>query len=192
MTHEPQQTAADCSRPQRSSKFWTPEQDAIVSMLWARGESAQAVGLRVGKSRNAVIGRLHRLALPPRDTAKLSWRQQIGHLHAGLKYKAVLSPEDKAAQQARRKALQAERNTTTARIRVMNGAPQRKPVALPQPPPHDGPSYGILDVPDNGCRFAVTGHNVVRDEHRFCGRPVMGTTSWCDYHKSVVFHSVQP
>lgn len=40
---------------------WTPEQDRIIRTAMIRGESFTIAGQRVGKSRNAVAGRVHRL-----------------------------------------------------------------------------------------------------------------------------------
>ena len=42
---------------------WTAEEDAILNACWKSGMSARQIGPRVKKSRNAVIGRLHRLRL---------------------------------------------------------------------------------------------------------------------------------
>jgi GcrA cell cycle regulator len=50
-----------------SALTWTPEQDAQVRALWRKGLTASKVGLEMGVSRNAIIGRLHRLGEPKRD-----------------------------------------------------------------------------------------------------------------------------
>lgn len=39
---------------------WTPKMDEIAAKLWNEGKSAGEVGAVVGKSRSAVIGRVHR------------------------------------------------------------------------------------------------------------------------------------
>jgi hypothetical protein len=41
--------------------MWTPEMDAIALRMVGEGKSRTEVGKTLGKSRNAVIGRLHRL-----------------------------------------------------------------------------------------------------------------------------------
>jgi len=43
------------------SNAWTPEEDATLLRLQLEGFSAAEIGRTFGKSRNAVIGRLHRL-----------------------------------------------------------------------------------------------------------------------------------
>lgn len=46
---------------------WTPEEDAQLKALWAAGLSATQAGLRLGRSRNSVCGRVDRLDLPARN-----------------------------------------------------------------------------------------------------------------------------
>jgi GcrA cell cycle regulator len=46
--------------------LWPEERDAQLRELWASGLSSAQMGLQLGVSRNAVIGRAHRLRLPPR------------------------------------------------------------------------------------------------------------------------------
>lgn len=43
-----------------------PALEPELRQLWADGLSTREIGLKIGKSKNAVIGRAHRLKLPPR------------------------------------------------------------------------------------------------------------------------------
>lgn len=52
--------------PPLSSKWWSREQDETLINLWALGLSASQVGSELNKTRCAVLGRLHRLHVPPR------------------------------------------------------------------------------------------------------------------------------
>ena len=45
---------------------WTEERIAQLRSLWAQGLSASQIGLRIAKTRSAVLGKVHRLNLPPR------------------------------------------------------------------------------------------------------------------------------
>lgn len=47
---------------------WTAEQEQQLTDLWSQGLSAGAIALRMGKSRNGIIGKAHRLDLPSRPT----------------------------------------------------------------------------------------------------------------------------
>ena len=56
MTGEPQQ------------KDWTPARIALLRALWAEGLSTAAIGQHLQVSKNAVIGKVHRLHLPSRPS----------------------------------------------------------------------------------------------------------------------------
>jgi GcrA cell cycle regulator len=47
---------------------WTEEEDATLRRLWAGGDTAGVIAQRMGRKRNGVIGRAHRLCLPSRPS----------------------------------------------------------------------------------------------------------------------------
>lgn len=47
---------------------WRPEEDARLRALWADGLSTNAIAAALGRSKNSVIGRAHRLKLPARPS----------------------------------------------------------------------------------------------------------------------------
>jgi GcrA cell cycle regulator len=49
-------------------QVWTEEAIARLRMLWAEGHSASEIGRRLGVSKNAVVGKVHRLGLPARPS----------------------------------------------------------------------------------------------------------------------------
>ena len=49
---------------------WTPERDDRLRTLWDSGLSGSKIGVRLGATKNAVIGRAHRLKLSPRWTRR--------------------------------------------------------------------------------------------------------------------------
>src|SRR5262249_43719531 len=51
--------------------LWTAEQDALLKQRWEAGITSGQIARETGKSRNAVIGRVHRLKLKtPNSTGK--------------------------------------------------------------------------------------------------------------------------
>ena len=42
---------------------WTPELTDLVERLWMEGKSSNQIGRMIGKTRNAVIGKVHRMGL---------------------------------------------------------------------------------------------------------------------------------
>ena len=47
---------------------WTPERIETVTRLWNEGLTTAEIGRAVGMSKNAVVGKAHRLQLPPRPS----------------------------------------------------------------------------------------------------------------------------
>lgn len=47
---------------------WTTELVAELVRLWNEGASTAEIGRRLGISKNAVVGKAHRLSLPPRPS----------------------------------------------------------------------------------------------------------------------------
>jgi GcrA cell cycle regulator len=53
-------------RRKEMSADWTPERVAALIALWNEGHSTSEIGRRLGITKNAVIGKVHRLGLPKR------------------------------------------------------------------------------------------------------------------------------
>ena len=47
---------------------WTEERITLLRKLWAEGYSASRIGKELGVSKNAVVGKAHRIKLPPRPS----------------------------------------------------------------------------------------------------------------------------
>jgi GcrA cell cycle regulator len=50
------------------SRVWDADDDARLTLLWAEGMSTVQIGLRIGRTKSAVIGRARRLGLLPRPS----------------------------------------------------------------------------------------------------------------------------
>lgn len=48
--------------------IWTPERVEQLGKLWTEGLSTAEIGRRLGITKNAVVGKAHRLALEPRPS----------------------------------------------------------------------------------------------------------------------------
>jgi GcrA cell cycle regulator len=46
--------------------IWTPERIELMKSLWDEGVTTAEIGRRIGVSKNAVVGKVHRLGLVPR------------------------------------------------------------------------------------------------------------------------------
>ena len=47
---------------------WTPERISTLMVLWGEGVSTSEIGRRLGVTKNAVVGKVHRLGLPKRNS----------------------------------------------------------------------------------------------------------------------------
>ena len=50
--------------------MWSKEQIDVLRRLWSRGEPARIIALQLRTTRNAVIGKAHRLKLESRTISK--------------------------------------------------------------------------------------------------------------------------
>src|SRR5436853_2668703 len=50
---------------------WTPERIASLIALWEEGVTTAEIGRRIGVTKNAVIGKVHRIGLVPRVVKEL-------------------------------------------------------------------------------------------------------------------------
>ena len=47
---------------------WTPDRVKTLMALWAEGISTLEIGRRLGVTKNSVVGKVHRLGLPKRQS----------------------------------------------------------------------------------------------------------------------------
>jgi GcrA cell cycle regulator len=52
--------------PERVELTWTPERIECLTRLWEEGVTTAEIGRRIGVTKNAVIGKVHRIGLVPR------------------------------------------------------------------------------------------------------------------------------
>jgi hypothetical protein len=68
-----------------SDDKWPLEKIDLLRSLWARGDSGSEIGRIMGISKNAVVGKAHRLLLPPRPSPiKAGQRQYSARRHAAF------------------------------------------------------------------------------------------------------------
>ncbi len=136
-----------------SPQDWSDEQVADLDRLWRRGETASAIGRALGKTKNSVIGKAHRLKLPGRPSP-------LG-----------LTKSDRA--RARGEAL--PKPTPPARLKpaIKVAAPKkRRPFMTPEPPPRST----IITRP---CRWPMWDDVV---SHVYCGEQRRAGSSYCPEH----------
>jgi GcrA cell cycle regulator len=157
---------------------WTADRVELLKKLWAEGHSASQIAgkLGMGVTRNAVIGKVHRLSLAGRATApktprpataptsKLTADRRVHRPVSGLGGGAAAAPR--------------EEYRPSPRIQ-----PEPKPIRLVDLP-KDG-RITILHLSDKTCRWPIGEPN--HDDFCFCGHNPREGSPYCEYHARLAY-----
>ena len=157
---------------------WTDERIEQLKQLWEKGLTASQIAdkLAGGISRNAVIGKAHRLGLKARPSpVKTGEGGTVAEA-------AVEAPRPAAAPVASVAAPMAE-------------APRPKPAPTRPAVPSIGGGNAsgkttLLDLNDKICKWPI-GHPGEPDFH-FCGKPAQASFPYCGEHCAVAYQAQLP
>ena len=153
---------------------WETDQVQMLEKLWKEGLSASQIARELGGgvTRNAVIGKVHRMGFADRGLPSR------GGNSGGRKS----SPEAAAAAAAR--------GSGSAHKGSRAGSGKSASSSLPPPVPQLQPAdedVRVLDLADHKCRWPM-GDPQDKDNFRFCGaRKVSAEKVYCDYHTHVAY-----
>lgn len=137
---------------------WTDQDVAMLQRLWKEGHSATEIGERLGVSRNAVLGKLHRLSFQD-------------------------SPDGKPVKPARANLQRPPAPPRKPKVKLVPPAP--KPVlpsvqlvddSIVKPRPL---LMKLFDLDNNDCRWPVEGEKA---NTLFCGHNTHEGKVYCAYH----------
>ena len=132
---------------------WTPEREKKLRILWEKGHTASQIATLIGETtRNAVIGKAHRLNLEARVTSRKS-SVSIKTKKEGIN---VEIKDEKLSRKARFKSLLLDKNFE------------------PENPKK------LEELTDDTCRWPI-GHPYEK-EFYFCGRKSLEKFSYCKLH----------
>lgn len=138
---------------------WNEINTALALKLWTEGQSAQSVAKQIGApSRNAVIGRMHR----------------IGH---------KLAKEDAAVRRGCKGRYKPPRQNAAPKVKPMTAKPREEPArTLELPPEPTRAPATLMQAHPFGCRWPITEEPYgYMDEILFCNdRRFRG--SYCEKH----------
>jgi len=158
---------------------WTDQRVEKLEKLWKEGKSAAEIAKELGDvTRNAVIGKAHRLGLSGRPQSSAS--TQTKKDTSGKTAKSI-SPKKvaEAKKQASAKAV-AETQAKTVPAAVVRSAATRAAER-----PEDG--LTILDLSERVCKWPI-GDPRDADFH-FCGGPSRPGTPYCDEHVAMAYQT---
>ena len=155
---------------------WNDERVELLKKLWAEGLSASQIAGRLGGvTRNAVIGKVHRLGLSGRATSPRSASPRPRRNHV--------------PRQNRSPSLLFGTRGNTA----LKAAYDAEPEFLPAPveelviPLHERAS--ILTLKESMCHWPIGDPG--DPEFHFCGRKKSGAIPYCDYHARRAYQPAQ-
>ena len=160
---------------------WTEERVELLKRLWAEGLSASQIAARLGGvTRNAVIGKVHRLGLSGRATTS--------RVKAARPRRRVATRMD----QARRPILPTRGNVALKPIYEEEADVDMHPAPAPIEelviPPSERAT--ILTLKEQMCRWPI-GDPVESDFH-FCGRKSAQGMPYCEHHARIAYQPLQP
>lgn len=156
---------------------WNEESEAKLKKLWSESLPASQIAVELGApSRNAILGKVHRLGLAGR-------KKKFGE--AGATPKSARAAATANSSEARRPKI------TLAAVKPKLPA-QRVPekvsiwIALPAPPQRAG-DFGprtILDLGRRHCRFPLFKGHEPMEQKFYCGEPKFDG-SYCKHHAAL-------
>ena len=155
---------------------WTEERVELLKKLWAEGLSASQIAGRLGGvTRNAVIGKVHRLGLAGRATSSRSSAPRPRRTHVpranrapslmfGTRGNTALKPQYEAKQDAEPAPL----------VELVIPLNERA---------------SIMTLKESMCRWPIG--DPAEPEFHFCGRKKCGTLPYCEHHARMAYQPVQ-
>ncbi|MFQ6552987.1 GcrA family cell cycle regulator [Aestuariibius insulae] len=173
---------------------WTDERVETLKRMWSEGQSASQIAKELGGvTRNAVIGKVHRLGLSNRAGATPA---------APVKEKAAPKP---AAQPARAQTAEQTKAKTDPDPVIPMSAARRAIIPAGQPlPPQPSANeispealakvsevekgskkISLMELTERTCKWPVG--DPATDDFWFCGLPVQQGKPYCEAHVGVAF-----
>lgn len=162
---------------------WTDEHIETLKTMWNAGKSASQIARHLGGvSRNAVIGKTHRLGLQGRSLTYLSGR--VGHLtQEGLER---VREATKERQRRRREQREKLRNA------IRRSKEQPRMPRSPMPPDRPAPASRMVSFADLGkddCRWPIGEPG--KPGFGFCGCQRVDGMSYCEHHARIAYVPVK-
>ncbi|MEM7669916.1 MAG: GcrA family cell cycle regulator [Pseudomonadota bacterium] len=175
---------------------WTDERVEKLKELWAEGMSASQIAKSLGGvTRNAVIGKVHRLGLSNRGTS-------VSNNPATEDAKPVEKPAPKPAQAAApaptpAEPVKAPPVTVPQRVApVIRDASQPRAPGLPTPEEEAARAtlaeiekmakrLDLLELTERTCKWPIG--DPAEENFFFCGLPCVPSKPYCEHHVAVAF-----
>jgi len=159
---------------ERKDMTWTDDRVELLKKLWSDGLSASQIAAELGGiTRNAVIGKVHRLGLSGRAKAPSSTAPRPRKARPPSHVLRMTRPAMRG-------------NTALARhaLAVYELDPEPEPMPLENIIPI-GQRCSLLELSDAKCRWPIGDPGT--SDFFFCGGPPVGELPYCAYHARIAY-----
>jgi GcrA cell cycle regulator len=179
---------------------WTDERVELLKKLWGEGQSASQIAKELGGvTRNAVIGKVHRLGLSNRATGGTAAKTAEA---TGAKEKPAAAAKSKPEPRPSPKT-EAARPPTPHDNRPIHARKQIIPAGQPLPPQPSANEISpealakvnevekkskkitLMELTERTCKWPVG--DPATEDFWFCGLPVKSGKPYCEAHVGVAF-----
>ncbi|MFK7763964.1 MAG: GcrA family cell cycle regulator [Roseobacter sp.] len=173
---------------------WTDERVELLKKMWGEGQSASQIAKELGGvTRNAVIGKVHRLGLSNRATTTTKSEPKA---KPSPKAEAKPKPQPKPAEPAAKASEPLAAKPIPARKQII---PAGQPLP-PQPSANEispealakvsaiekkAKKLTLMELTERTCKWPVG--DPATDDFWFCGLPVQQGKPYCEAHVGVAF-----
>ena len=186
---------------------WTDERVDLLSRLWLEGKSASqiATALGAGLTRNAVIGKVHRLGLAGRIKTGViasSGAEEAGVARVSGAFEGLSevsgAPRRNAARSSAAAATVSAPASAVAGARTIQGNTALAIVEAPAPAPARAPEevvvplslrVTIVELRESMCKWPLGDPSSA--EFRYCGSPANTGGPYCQYHGKLAYQPAQ-
>lgn len=183
---------------------WTEERVELLKKLWAEGKSASQIAKELGGvTRNAVIGKVHRLGLSNRAQAGAAPAAAAAETPARKAKPAPKAARAKTADKAEKPAAQPVEPVAATPAAAMQPARKVTPAGQPLPPQPSANDVSpealasvrevekrarklsLMELTERTCKWPIG--DPATDEFWFCGLPSQPGKPYCEAHVSVAY-----
>ena len=181
---------------------WTDERVDLLSRLWLEGKSASQIAAHLGGglTRNAVIGKVHRLGLAGRVKPNASAPKASDSAEEAIEAAETMTAATSARRAAPRAAVampqpaSAVARTIGATALSLNTAPAEAIKAAIATVAEENVvplslKVTIVELRENMCKWPIGDPSSM--DFRYCGSPAHAGTPYCTHHGKVAYQPAQ-
>lgn len=162
---------------------WTEERVSVLKKLWGEGHTAAEIAKQLGGvTRNAVIGKAHRLKLSNR-VSPIQQNKKPANANKATGRKPA--PERTAKMSSVKTAAQAAPSAKAAKS--ASPAPAERSVAKSQDAVIPGDLYDLMDLKPRQCRWPSG--DPKEEGFGFCGGHALPGLPYCEEHAKVAYQA---